>query len=315
MDEIAVRYFFNENPNESKGREEMGRKTVSKLLSIALMVWILTLAFNMSTIKAEGGTIYIRGDGLIYPPTAPILNSGNAYYTFTNNIYDSIVVERDNIIVDGAGYTVQGTGGGIGIDLSYRKNVTVKNTKVTEFFFGIVLDGSSSNILSDNIVSNNSSQGIRLLFNSNSNNLFNNIASSNGLGIYLAYCSNNTLSGNTVENGSGIQLDGSSNNTLSGNTVENGSIGIYLDYSSNNNNISGNTISSSTMNGIRLASSVYNLLSSNTVSNNLLGIVFIDSRLNIVSCNTVYSNSLYGILLNRSGRNQIFHNNFLNNGS
>ena len=71
-----------------------------------LLTSMLTLAFNVQPVKASG-TIYIRADGSVDPQTTPILNVRNVYYTFTADIHDSIVVERDNIVIDGAGYTVQ----------------------------------------------------------------------------------------------------------------------------------------------------------------------------------------------------------------
>jgi hypothetical protein len=52
--------------------------------------------------------IYIRADGSVEPSSASILNVGNSNYTFTADIYGSIVVERNNIVVDGANYILQG---------------------------------------------------------------------------------------------------------------------------------------------------------------------------------------------------------------
>ena len=66
-------------------------------------------------------TIYIRADGTV-EGTDKIQRDGNIY-TFTGNINESIVVERDNIVVDGAGYTLQGPGiSGTGIYVSGRHN-------------------------------------------------------------------------------------------------------------------------------------------------------------------------------------------------
>ena len=71
---------------------------------------VMILGFNIQ-IAMSSETIYIRADGSIDPPTANITNLNNITYTFTDNIsYDSILVQRDDIIVDGANYTLQGTG-------------------------------------------------------------------------------------------------------------------------------------------------------------------------------------------------------------
>jgi hypothetical protein len=55
------------------------RKTVSGILLFLLLVSTLTLAFNIQPVKAEGETIYIRADGSVYPPTAPIQRVGCFY--------------------------------------------------------------------------------------------------------------------------------------------------------------------------------------------------------------------------------------------
>ena len=109
-----------------------------------LLTCTLTLALNIQPVKAEG-TIYIRADGSIDPPTPLITTADNVTYTWTGNIYDSIVVERDNIVVDGAGYTLYGTGAydSIGIDISERINVTIKTLIVETFYHGIFLNESS----------------------------------------------------------------------------------------------------------------------------------------------------------------------------
>ena len=95
-----------------------------------LLLSMLTLAFNIQQVKASG-TIYIRADGSIDPPTANITSADNVTYYFTDNNYDTIVVARSNIIVDGNGYTLQGTTGSGGFSLSDVSNVTIKNTNIT----------------------------------------------------------------------------------------------------------------------------------------------------------------------------------------
>jgi hypothetical protein len=77
---------------------------------------------------------------------------GNITYTLTGNIYDEIVIERDNIVVDGADYATEGTDarGSFGIDLTGRSNVTIKNMQNKGFNFGVSLGFSSSNAIYPN---------------------------------------------------------------------------------------------------------------------------------------------------------------------
>jgi len=162
----------------------------------------------------------IRADGSVLPPTAPISTVDNITYTLTGNIEKPIVVERDNIVVAGAGYTLQGTGGGKGISMLGRSNVTIKNMRIESFGYGIWLRHSSNNTISGNNITD-SGYGI-WLENSSSNNISENKITGCGLfgmGLYSS-SSNNRLYGNNMTNNSvGIWLWDSSNNTFSGNVM------------------------------------------------------------------------------------------------
>ena len=222
-----------------------------RMFAVAVVVLLATsmstVMFNVQPAKAESGAIYIRADGSIDPPTAPISSVDNVTYTFTGNISDSIVIERNNIVVDGADCTVSGFGWGNGITLTDRNNVTVRNMKIIGFAYGILLDSSSNNTVSGNNVTSNNEEGIRLDSSSGNTLSGNNVTSNNGDGIYLDSSSGNTLSGNNVTSNKwgGISLDSSSGNTLSGNDVANNYVGILLGFSSNNvfyhNNFINNT--------------------------------------------------------------------------
>jgi len=139
------------------------------------------------------GAIYIMTDGSVDPSTAPILNVGGIYYTFTADIYDSIVIERDNIVVDGANHTLQGTGDpdSKGIDLTGRSNVTITNIKIRDFDYGVYLYLASHNILSQNDLTNNYG-GIVLYYSSNNSIIENNITN-NQYGIVLSESSDNSI--------------------------------------------------------------------------------------------------------------------------
>jgi parallel beta-helix repeat protein len=133
-------------------------------------------------------TIYINGNGSITPVTAPISTVDKITYTFTGNIYNSsIVAERNNITLDGAGYTLQGTGAqnSVGIDLSRRTNVTVHNIQIKAFTNGIWLNDSTNNTIYGNNITTNTAYGILLSNSSNYNTIFANNVTNNGDGIYL----------------------------------------------------------------------------------------------------------------------------------
>jgi len=196
-------------------------------------------------------TIYIRGDGSVDPDTAPISTVDNITYTLTDNIVGvvlewswqaCIVIERNNTVVDGAGYTVQGTGSGIGIDLSGRSNVTIKNMEIEAFEWGIPIWSSSNNTISRNNITANKN-GISIGSGSYNNTVDrNNIATNEQSGVRIGETSYNTISGNDVKNNAqGIWLDSSSYNTLTENNIRNNTYGISL-WSAQNNTISRNDI-------------------------------------------------------------------------
>ena len=114
-------------------------KSKTSIVTMIFLASMLTLAFNVQTVMASG-TIYIKPDGSVDPPTAPIQRDGNIY-TFTDNIFESIVVERDNIEIDGAGYTLQGLGSGSGIIFKTSiypypegtNNVKIRNIEIKAF--------------------------------------------------------------------------------------------------------------------------------------------------------------------------------------
>jgi len=263
----------------------MNIKIVSGTVLIILLTSMLSLAFDVKPVDASG-TVYIRDDGRVEPSTANIENVDNMTYIFTGNIYDEIVVERDNIVIDGASLIVQGTGAieSVGIDLTRRNNVTIKNTNIKNFYYGIVLASSSGDNISGNNITDNvygigyGNDLANLIFPSSNNNVYGNNITDNQYGIHLVFASsNNSIAGNNIANNHyGIYLDYSSDNNIAGNSITNNDYGIDLTSSvysgsSNYNNIVGNNITNK-IKGIRLYSSFYNSITGNNITNNAQGI-------------------------------------------
>jgi len=207
------------------------KKTVAGIVLILFLTSMLTLAFNIRPVKATNGTIYIRADGSVDPPTAPIQRDGNVY-TFTSNIYDnSIVIERDNIILDGNGFTLEGTETGFGIELFSRSDVTIKNIRIKAFVHGIYLYESSNNTISGNSITKNTNDGIVLMASSNNIILKNNIKGNEG-GIHGWASSYNRISQNLIAENRhyGIILYNYSStyNTIDANSIAYNEIGLWL---------------------------------------------------------------------------------------
>jgi parallel beta-helix repeat protein len=301
-------------------------KAVSGTIIILLLLSAFPLAYKVQPVKAAAETIYIMADGSVVPPDAPILNVGNVSYTFTDNINDSLVVERDNIVVDGAGHTLLGAGIGSGVSLGGRGNVTIKNITIEAFEYGIYLSSSSSNTLYANTITNNTYDGIHA-FNSSGNSISaNTITNNSEAGIRLYGSSSNSISANTIthNNEYGIWLhDYSSSNIIYANNITNNNyFGIKL-YSSSSNNIFENNVTNNGWYGIRLEFSSGNSMFANNATNNgylgvkngevYCGILLYSSSNNSISANNVSDNKIGGIYTHLSSNNGISANNVANN--
>jgi len=217
----------------------LSRRAVVGILFTLLLIAMLNSASNIKTVGASG-TINIRIDGSVDPSDAPIETSDNVTYTFNADINDSIVVERDNIVIDGSGLTLLGDRRlvTIGIDLSERRGVVIRNMTIGNFTWGIYLASSSNNIISDNVIMDNTATGIRMLESSSNNTISRNqIVTTDALGIYLLSSFNNTFYQNTIKGSSdGMNFeDGSSFfNDIHDNNITSNAVGIRLSGISNN---------------------------------------------------------------------------------
>ena len=314
---------------------------VSGVWVLLLFVALFGVVLNVPVVRA-GGTIYIKADGSIDPPTAPIFSSDNITYIFTGNIYDEIVVERSNIIIDGNGCTVQGSGvgsglslhgidywnrlynvtlkranikgssvmPGAGVSLLFCNNATISANNLTENSLGMQIFSSDNNFVSDNIIANNSI-GVDIWY-SNGNTVFRNEITNNKGGntggFYLYASSLNNFRENNITNNSGYYgtiyfNEGSNNNTVSHNNIVKNGRGIGSDWFSYYNVIYENNITANEHEGIYL----YGYCNSNTIygnniTNNEYGIWSWGSSDNNISRNIVKNNK-WGIGLYYSSNN------------
>ena len=223
--------------------------------------------------------VTIKADGSVDPSTAPIQRNG-ILYTFNGNWNGSLLIEKDNIVIDGSGYALQGNGtiNGLyirtsetGIKLAGRINVTIENLQIYNYKNGIYLDNS-------------------------------------------AYA---TISGNDITlNSNGIFEINSAFTTISGNNVTQSTEGIVITASSANNKISNNNIVYSAGDGIWLNQSAGNVVSDNNISYNgngaqgaLAGISLNSGSNNLIVGNILYSD-FYGISMHGGTNSIIAANNF-----
>ena len=107
-------------------------------------------------VKAQSTQIItIHANGEISPPDVAIQRFGEIY-TLTSDLNSSIVIEANNIILDGAGHTLQGPNmnvNSIGVNLT-ASNVTVQNIRITSWWVGF-LGTWNNNTVSRNVFMSN----------------------------------------------------------------------------------------------------------------------------------------------------------------
>jgi parallel beta-helix repeat protein len=214
-------------------------------------------------------TIYIKSDGDVEPANAPISRNGDLYNLTSSipaNSTNGIIIERNDIILNGMGFTLNGKGlvNSNGIYLARVSNITIENMSIESF---------------QNGVNQYYCPGCHIV----DTNLF-----SNGNGIYYQQASSSRIEGNNItKNGyAGILLDGSYDNSISGNSLANtissnfGAISIR--GSSYNNNIVNNNFANNTLYGVYIEASYSNSIFHNNFFNNTRqGFVTPDSSGNV----------------------------------
>ncbi len=238
---------------------------------------------------------------------------------------------------------------GIRIDSCYNK---ISYNIFAYSWCGIhLLDGSSNNTITDNIINEDSYLNGIWLSNSNNNIIKDNLFSLKFSALTLSYSSNNIIIDNYfLDNEHCIKLeDQCMNNTIAKNILMNITCCICISLrSSDGNLIIDNMINYNTNwgNSIGIYNSDSNIVKGNLISYCGNGISFIDSFNNIVICNNITNCEWYGIslsdnpqmcnkelgnqlksfrcnnILNKyyslnhflsSDNNTFFHNNFVNN--
>ena len=273
--------------------------------------------------------IYLRSNGNVEPATAPIEKSGNIYKLTDNIAMHTIVIQCDNIVLDGSGYLIQGNkswmgtahiAGNNGIIIEGKNNVNITNCSIEKFTVGFRISDSSNinivgNLFAEGAAAMDTPAGIIIDDSSfvliESNN-FTRIQAISGSGAHL------TIRRNTLTYG-GITLEGSSN-IISDNKIETVFEAIRLGLADLNliarNNITGpisfvscsnNRIFGNNMTGIRIVFG-----SNNTVYDNYLPNNFCSIELTQTVNNTFYGNTF---ALNCTVRFNDAGTNFWDNGT
>ncbi len=183
-----------------------------KKAPLLIFTILLILAFSITFAKPANATaiqtIVIQADGSISPSSMPIQRNGNVY-TFTDNISATMRIEKSNIVLDGAGYTLYGPYNGTQADvwvIGEGKNQLPEGV-MAQYTIGI--DLANENVGGIEI------KGLNI--------------KNFSIAMYM-WTKNNTIIENSIsENIVGVLLSGA-NNTITGNYIAHNKQGLFFGF-------------------------------------------------------------------------------------
>jgi hypothetical protein len=127
----------------------MAKKWITAVFTACLLIVSVlgVVVAQTKTIDVSQDVVHILPDGTVTPLTAPIHRNGDLYQ-LTDNINAAIVIEKNNITLDGRGFAIQGkepdrVNSPVAINLTCM-GVTVENIKFEDWWVGVlgVYDGN-----------------------------------------------------------------------------------------------------------------------------------------------------------------------------
>jgi parallel beta-helix repeat protein len=216
-------------PVEKKTLLKTAFITVLLLSTVAETQLVNLACANMFPAPVPEHNIEIREDGSVVG-TNEIQRNGTVY-TFTGDVFGTIVVSCDGIVINGAGHALRGNGTSTGFFLQGRKHVTIRNVRISNFRIGIASTwwwplgrkDNPNNVFQGNIITN-TTYGITASLVGGVT-ILENIISNNEVGIAVFCLHYLLVSGNHISNnGEGIKIiDGEGsvyNNSFTNNTLQ-----------------------------------------------------------------------------------------------
>jgi parallel beta-helix repeat protein len=249
-----------------------------------------------------------------------------------------VIINASNIVLDGNGAVINGSGSGYGIYNPGFDNVTITNVTIRNYGTGMQLVESDNSIISQNNVSYSAIKGIAIdssyqcevshnrvsysaergiAFGGGGDNAaYNNIVFNNSAfgAIEAVFSNNNEIYNNAVSfNQWGIATNHGSSNQIHNNTIYGNELGVHLDWPSENNRVFNNNISSNYA-GIWINhNSTNNIISDNLIVANEASGIGVETNSNIITNNTAQNNRVGLYLGADTAGNMVTHNSFCNN--
>lgn len=271
------------------------------LIFTLLILNALTLSYGVDVeVYGWDKIIFIRPDGSIDPPDAPIVTYDNVTYKFTadiifTSILGGMVVERDGVIIDGCGYTLTTTAerGTCGTLVLGRRDVTIRNVVFKDHYGGVIVDRSVNCTIENNIFLTNEygvDAGDSFNLTIIKNSFIDNDAAIFILRSFVTVSDNkisNTIWPNVF---GGIWIpDSVYNSTIARNIIAYNDVALFI-CESDNNMVFGNVVVNNGA-GIEVDSCTGNMIFENFVANNGYGITT-SSRFRKCYNNRIYHNNI-----------------------
>jgi parallel beta-helix repeat protein len=183
-------------------------KIERRKFAVAVIAVLVLTMFLVGAVTSEMTmqTVFINSDGSVDSASVSIQRSGDTYF-FTGDVYACLIVNKSNVVIDGAGYTLWGaldeTQGDLWI--GQGPNPEISNETAVPYTIGIdTASGSVTGLTIKNL-------NIRDF----------------SIGMYI-WTINNTITGNAVMgNNVGVLLSGSENDVV-GNYIANNEMGMFF---------------------------------------------------------------------------------------
>jgi hypothetical protein len=177
-----------------------------KKLAIGIIVLVLVSSALLFFTRLQGSPrprVFIRANGNVEPASASIERNGDSY-TLTNDVHAELVVEKSDIAIDGAGYTLRGPYNGTTENLWVIGNGSDQVTGGTQipYSIGVDLSGGASGLTIMNLNIKNFSIGAYIWTTNNS--FFNNSVSECVVGVLLSGSANDIVRNLMAKNEVGL---------------------------------------------------------------------------------------------------------------
>ena len=314
---------------------KLGKKAASEIMLVLLTMGMLSLAFNIQSVKSELTTIIVPDN---YPTIQGAINAaspGDTIYVRSGIYYENVVVNktvwligenRRNTVIDATGkgtvvnleansvvikeFTIRNSGWGcrgiVGFD---SQNVTIQNNNVINNYDGICLGRSHNSTIVGNNVTNNTEHGLSLYELSNNTIAENNITN-NKYGIHLYVCSNTMLRNNHMSANQynlyvwGFELPYLIHDIDSSNTVDDKPVYYWINQQ--------NRIVPFDAGYVALVNSTNIKAQNLNLKNNFQGLLLAYTKDSLIKSNNI-TNNVYGIYVVGSFNNTIAQNDITSN--